>query len=70
MISTSKIKKIIATKKNCNEKGIRNLDLGSKPHSKEEFFSRSKNIFFDKIEAKNIIIRVIKKIIKELMNKM
>lgn len=50
-ISTSKIKKITAIKKNCNEKGSRADDFGSNPHSKGEFFSRSENVFFDKIDA-------------------
>ncbi len=40
-ISTSKIKKIIVIKKNRNEKGRREDLLGSNPHSKGEFFSRS-----------------------------
>ena len=40
-ISTSKIKKITASKKNRREKGRRADPIGSKPHSKGEFFSRS-----------------------------
>lgn len=44
VISTSKIKKITATKKKCSEKGTRAEDFGSYPHSKGEPFSRS--IFF------------------------
>lgn len=32
--------------KNCNEKGIRAEVLGSNPHSKGLFFSRSENVFF------------------------
>lgn len=40
-ISTSKIKKIIVIKKNCKEKGRRDEEKGSNPHSKGEFFSRS-----------------------------
>jgi hypothetical protein len=40
-ISTSKIKKIIAIKKNRKENGKREELLGSNPHSKGEFFSRS-----------------------------
>lgn len=40
-ISTSKIRKIIVIKKNRKEKGSREELLGSKPHSKGEFFSRS-----------------------------
>lgn len=48
-ISTSKIKKIIAIKKNCKENGIRALVLGSNPHSKGEFFSLSEKVFFETI---------------------
>jgi len=40
-ISTSKIKKIIVIKKNRKENGNREELLGSNPHSKGEFFSRS-----------------------------
>lgn len=40
-ISTSKIKKIMAIKKNRNEKGIREELNGSNPHSKGDVFSRS-----------------------------
>jgi hypothetical protein len=39
--STSKIKNIIATIKNFKEKGSRDEFIGSNPHSKGEFFSRS-----------------------------
>ena len=67
-ISTSKIKKIIAIKKKCNENDIRAEDLGSNPHSKGEFFSRSKKVFFDKIEPKNITTKEIKIIIKLIKN--
>lgn len=55
-ISTSKIKKMIAIKKNRREKGIREEDLGSNPHSNGDLFSRSVIDFFDKYDAKNIII--------------
>lgn len=41
IISTSKIKKITASKKNRIEKGARVWTEGSNPHSKGEFFSRS-----------------------------
>lgn len=58
-ISTSKIRKIIAIKKKCKEKGSREEDLGSKPHSKGEHFSRSRTIFFDRTVANKIIIRAI-----------
>lgn len=40
-ISTSKIKKIIVIKKNCKEKGRREEEKGSNPHSNGEVFSRS-----------------------------
>lgn len=40
-ISTSKIKKITASKKNRIEKGTRADPFGSKPHSNGEAFSRS-----------------------------
>lgn len=53
-ISTSKIKKIIVIKKNRREKGNREEDFGSNPHSNGEDFSRSTKVFFDKIEANNI----------------
>lgn len=61
-ISTSKIKKIIAIKKNWREKGNREEDFGSNPHSKGEHFSRSKIVFFDKIDAKTITVIEIKRI--------
>lgn len=56
VISTSKIKKIMAIKKNCNEKGTREEDFWSNPHSKEESFSRSNKDFFDKMLHAIIII--------------
>ena len=63
VISTSKIKKITAIKKNRSEKGKRAVPLGSNPHSNGEFFSRSDNVFFDNKEAIIIttveIIRII-----------
>ena len=48
MISTSKIKKMTAIKKNRSENGIRADPFGSNPHSKGEFFSRSLIVFLDK----------------------
>ena len=41
IISTSKIKKMTASRKNRIEKGARVWIEGSNPHSKGEFFSRS-----------------------------
>lgn len=46
VISTSKIKKIIAIRKKCNEKGSRADDFGSNPHSNGDLFSRSMIVFF------------------------
>ena len=58
-ISISKIKNTIAIRKNRIEKGIREVFLGSKPHSKGETFSRSKIVFLensvDKIINKDLI---------------
>lgn len=54
VISTSKIKKIIAIRKNRKEKGKRADPLGSNPHSKGEFFSRSLIVFFLKIDDRVI----------------
>lgn len=67
MISTSKIRKIIAIKKNWMENGRRAEDLGSNPHSKGLLFSRSENLFFDvkfRIKMiKNLIVAIMKAII-------
>lgn len=46
-ISTSKIMKITAIKKNRDEKGNRAEFLGSNPHSNGDLFSRSSLIFFE-----------------------
>lgn len=67
-ISTSKIRKITAIKKNCNLKGSRAESIGSKPHSKGELFSRSINVFFDKILATDIMIIVKVKIISLIID--
>jgi hypothetical protein len=53
-ISTSKIKKITAIRKNRRENGSREDLLGSNPHSKGDLFSRSVMGFLDKIEARPI----------------
>lgn len=58
-ISTSKIKKIIVIKKNRKEKGNRDEDFGSNPHSNGDLFSRSTKVFLLKIEAKIITINLI-----------
>lgn len=71
VISTSKIRKIIAIKKKCIENGSRDDDLGSNPHSNGELFSRSIIVFFDvKLRAVTIKIRIIKitiEIIKSIL---
>jgi len=54
-ISTSKIIKITAIRKNRDEKGSCAEFFGSNPHSNGELFSRSSLIFFE-INVVNIII--------------
>ena len=53
--STSKIKKIIAIRKNCNERLDRIKFILSNPHSKGVTFSRSKEILELKIKETIII---------------
>lgn len=65
-ISTSKIKKIIAIKKNRIEKGRREEFIGSNPHSKGDVFSRSFIDFLERVEAKYITTIAIIKIIKDI----
>lgn len=67
-ISISKIRKITAIKKNWILNGIRVEFIGSNPHSNGEFFSRSINLFFDKILAKDIVIIAINIIIVIVVN--
>jgi hypothetical protein len=54
-ISTSKITKITAIKKNRDENGSRTEFLGSNPHSNGDLSSRSSSVFFD-INVVSIII--------------
>jgi len=54
-ISTSKIMKITAIRKNRDENGSRAEFLGSSPHSKGDLFSRSSLIFFE-INVASIMI--------------
>lgn len=61
VISTSKIKKITAIKKNRRENGIRAFDLGSNPHSNADGFSRSWIFFFEINEL--IIIKAVEIVI-------
>lgn len=55
-ISISKIKKITAIKKNFKEKGIRDKENGSNPHSKGDSFSLFRNPL-KKIKKKIIKIK-------------
>jgi hypothetical protein len=68
-ISTSKIKKIIAIKKNRIEKGRREEFIGLNPHSNGDNFSRSEIFFFPKIEDRAITIKAIIKMIEAINNK-
>jgi len=61
-ISTSKIMKITASKKNRDENGSRVEFFVSNPHSNGDLFSRSSLIFFE-ISFANIIIAVDNKIV-------
>ena len=56
--STSKIRKINVTKKNCNEKLIRLFDLGLNPHSNGLIFSESILDFIEILKISNIITLV------------
>lgn len=71
VISISKIKKINLIKKNWILKGIRDLDIGSNPHSKGDIFSRFLKNFIEIIKLKINIINLIinKKIIIKMKNK-
>lgn len=53
-ISTSKIRKIMARRKNRREKGSRADFIGSNPHSKGELFSRSPVVRFDSTQPNTI----------------
>ena len=70
VISTSKMRKITAMRKNRRENGTRADLLGSNPHSKAEGFSRSKTFFMaivefnaikatGKIKDKTIMLKII-----------
>jgi hypothetical protein len=69
-ISTSKIKKIIAIKKNRIEKGSREEFIGLNPHSKGESFSRSVFFFSPNIVDKIITINAMIKIMADMINKL
>lgn len=63
VISISKIKKINLIKKNWILNGIRDLDIGSNPHSKGDIFSRFLKNF---IEIKKFKINIINLIINKI----
>ena len=69
-ISTSKIKKIMAIKKNRIEKGKREEFIGLNPHSNGDNFSRSEIFFLLKILDKPITIKEITKIMIAIFNKL
>lgn len=50
VISTSKIRKIMDTRKNWTLKGSRLRACGSNPHSKGDDFSRLPSVFFERVE--------------------
>jgi len=54
VISTSKIKKMIAIRKNRKEKGIRLEEKGSNPHSNGDAFSRLDSFFI----LKRVVSRI------------
>lgn len=64
VISTSKIRKIIAIKKNCMENGAREKNWGLNPHSNGDNFSRSLKDLLPINEFRRIIIV---EIINEIM---
>ena len=53
-ISTSKMRKMIAKRKNRREKGSRADLIGSNPHSKGELFSRSLRARFERTQPSPI----------------
>jgi hypothetical protein len=57
-ISTSKIRKITAIRKNRSENGRRADLLGSNPHSNGDLFSRSSIFFFDRNDV-SVMITVV-----------
>lgn len=68
-ISTSKIRKMIAIRKNRIEKGNRDEFIGLNPHSKGDNFSRLISFFLLKIDERHITINEINKIINAIENK-
>jgi len=67
VISTSKIKKMIAIRKNRRENGIRLDEKGSNPHSNGDDFSRLVNVFFLSIEAVSAMMVEINSVVIDAM---
>ena len=70
-ISTSKIRKIIARRKNRREKGSRADFIGSNPHSKGDLFSRSLVVRLDKTNPSSMTTtdkKIAKKALKVALN--
>lgn len=67
-ISISKIKNTIAIRKKRIENGIREVFLGSKPHSKGDTFSRSKIVFLENKDERIIRSSLIATAIKKEIN--
>lgn len=57
-------------KKKRIEKGNRDIFIGSNPHSNGDLFSRSVFVFFDKKDAKVIIMVVINKINIDILSRL
>jgi len=68
VISTSKMRKIRAIRKNRIEKDVRGEDFGSNPHSNGDLFSRSIIDFFEMsvatVISTDVMNRVKRKIVK------
>jgi len=67
VISTSKIKKITAIRKNCREKGAREKNRGENPHSKDDSFSRSLNDLVAIEELRPIKINAINMAVRRII---
>ena len=62
-ISTSKIMKITAIRKNRDEKGSRAEFFGSNPHSNGDLFSRSSLFFFFEISVVRAIMAILQQVV-------
>jgi hypothetical protein len=69
MISTSKMMKIIAMRKNCMENGIRAKLKKLNPHSKGIIFSRILFLFFEIVRERDINIVVTISLVKVIIKR-